>query len=247
MKTIYWVDDNISQLKIVAERVFCDLWQNSINNKIILIGDDYKNTETSPTISQKHIDALEMAISDSFIFDCNNRADEKNSPMDIKKEREKNGVDVTNKNVFWLEEAPEVVKAIKKLKNVNAHKQNSETDLIISKIKEIIKGNEKACVVVDCRLIFGDRENIKNSNTTLSMVIFNALSREENLKLLMYSSYVLNDNISKDWCKVYNKVYPGSVDEIFKVFDRKRLTSAVATKEKIEFIGEVIDFFNDRL
>ncbi|MDR0920257.1 MAG: hypothetical protein LBM93_13605 [Oscillospiraceae bacterium] len=59
MKTIYWIDDNISQLKIVAENVFCDLWQNSVNNKIILIGDDYKNIETGSTISQKQVDNLD--------------------------------------------------------------------------------------------------------------------------------------------------------------------------------------------
>jgi hypothetical protein len=168
MKTMIWIDDRISRLPQFGASLFPILWEHDVCNRMILIGNNYKEDEPDAD-RDSFIDRLYEDIIDLFYQFC----------------YEKKGVDEK------LDDYYKIKKGIRPERPENLP-DNSSCDDVVRIFDSLIQNNKSGGTVVvgvDVKL---NKDNPRTVET-LTDEILGKLSGRPDIKIFIYSFYGTDD------------------------------------------------------
>lgn len=237
-KTLYWIDDDISNILDLAKHAFPVLWgldqEDHIINKVISIGDDLKKGLDSELLNDKRerniihrltgyfkneCDRLEQAKPGHELFQKNKYITDEifrlfaKISTEITEEADKdkqNKINDLTKRVINFWKNPE------NLKNDEENKKNqSDIDELIAEFAI----PDDAFVAIDLVLLYKDNERVKEGNRILSMELYRRFVSTRPERCFIYSRYISDIKLAEKWQEIYRDSY-GDKD-IIKLYKRK--------------------------
>ncbi len=147
MKTLFWIDDDISLMKLAADNLFQDIWKKEYVIRVILVGDNFRSEGRGT-----HVDAVSMnefteRIEALFRQYCRSKIDS-SFPTEKK---------VSEKYKRLYPERP-------------IHIQEAQPERALKQIIDRVENEDEACICLDLRLYNNDMDWEGGS---LSMRLYN--------------------------------------------------------------------------
>jgi hypothetical protein len=164
MKTIVWIDDDTSQLARISESLFPTLWKDDVRNRMILIGDNYKEDE--PAADRKDfIDSLFNDITGLFYQFC---YEEKGDKTLDEYYKDKEGI---------IPEKPD---------NLS---DNSSCNKVVEIIEGLIQGSKADDTIIVGVDISLNNNSSKTGKYLTDKILVKLLSMSDVKKIFIYSNY----------------------------------------------------------
>ena len=230
-KTLYWIDDDISNIIYLTNHVFPVLWgldsSDHIITNVISFGDDLKKGLDSEVLTDKRERNIIHRLTEIFKKKCD-EVEQANYVHHLFEEKKY----ITN-NIFRLfakipteitqgenkdkqNEINDLSKRVmdfwKKPENLSNNEEYKKNQSDIDRLIAEFAIPEDAFVAIDLVLLFKDDERVKTGNRILSMELYHRFSLKRPGRCFIYSRYISDLNLENAWKKTYQENYDSATE-----------------------------------
>lgn len=215
MNKIFWIDDDISDMKRIIINLFPELWSRNYNSQIIFVGNNYREVDDLLSRDQASLVDLHNTTSSIFEIFCADQIDKNNenlnTPKKVREYKNKMGMQLFK---------PEEIKI----------DENSNIDDIIKDVMNKI--NDGLFIGIDIRLFMTDKNYISENKETLAMKLYYLLSNDEkiNRTVFLYTSFY-TPNIQEKWGEKFKEYHP-DYNKNIEIYSRNNIINPENDKDE---------------